>query len=89
MINEVMEDMYGFSQIIEQIVKLKKPLIGHNCFSDIIRIYQNFVDELPKSYRNFKKTIHKTFPTFYDTKHIAYCSRRLFEYTDLIDIAGN
>ena len=86
-----MQEIHGFSSIIEYIIKSKKPVIGHNCLSDIMRIYQCFVDELPKSYKQFKKVIHATFPEVYDTKHMAYCSRRQLEAhsSDSSDFAGN
>ena len=53
------------------------------------RIYQCFVDALPKSYKMFKKVIHATFPEVYDTKHMAYCSRRQLEASNSLDFAGN
>jgi len=54
-----------------------------------MRIYQCFVDELPKSYKQFKKVIHATFPEVYDTKHMAYCSRRQLEASNSLDFADN
>ena len=88
-IDEVMQEIHGFSSIIEEIIKVNKPLVGHNCLSDIMRIYQCFVDELPKSYKQFKKVIHTTFPEVYDTKHMAYCSRRQLEASNSLDFAGS
>ena len=88
-IDEVMQEIHGFSSIIEEIIKVNKPLVGHNCLSDIMRIYQCFVDELPKSYKQFKKVIHETFPEVYDTKHMAYCSRRQLEASNSLDFADN
>ena len=73
--------MLGFSKLIKAIAQ--KPLVGHNCLTDVIRIYQSFVDELPKSYKTFKKVIHSTFPEIYDTKFMAFSSRRQFEDSGL------
>ena len=87
-INEVMIEMQGFSRIMESLLVHKKPMIGHNCLSDIIRIYHNFINDLPQSYKDFKKVIHQVFPEVYDTKHIAYCSRRQLEDYDSLDLAG-
>ena len=75
--------MQGFSCIFECISKYKKPLVGHNCLSDMMRIYQNFLDDLPESYDAFKRLVHQAFPCVYDTKHIAYFARRqLLEDSD-------
>ena len=84
-----MLEMQGFSRIMECLLLHKKPMIGHNCLSDIIRIYHNFIDELPQSYKDFKKVIHELFPEVYDTKHMAYCSRRQLEDYDSLDLAGS
>jgi len=85
-VEDVMKEIHGFSIIIEYIIELKKPLVGHNCLSDLMRMYQCFVDELPKSYKQFKKVIHATFPEVYDTKHMAYCSRRQLEDSNCINL---
>ena len=43
----------GFSKVIEEIIKSKNPLVGHNMFLDILFIYQQFIDDLPPSLSEF------------------------------------
>ena len=33
----------GFSQVIDSIIKSKKPLVGHNMFLDMLFIYSQFI----------------------------------------------
>ena len=66
----------------------KKPLVGHNCLYDILRIYHQFVDDLPANYKDFKRAFHHFFPEIYDTKHLAFCSRRALEESESLDLAG-
>lgn len=37
----------GFSLVIHEIIKAKKPLVGHNLFLDLLFLYNQFIDELP------------------------------------------
>ena len=39
----------GFSQVIDEVIKAKKPLVGHNMFLDILFVYSQFVGELPNT----------------------------------------
>lgn len=88
-IDEIMLDLQGFSRIIQILVENEKPLVGHNCLSDMIRIYQNFIDELPIKYNAFKAAIHAVFPLIYDTKRIAFHSRRKLEEVEWLDLADD
>jgi len=45
----------GFSLVIEEIIKAKKPLIGHNSIYDIGFIYDQFIAPLPDTYLEFTK----------------------------------
>jgi len=49
----------GFSQIIDFICKEKKLLVGHNCFGDLVRIFQLFIADLPPTYEEFKLNLQK------------------------------
>lgn len=75
----IVNEMLGFTRIINEVVKSKKPIVGHNCFSDLVRIHQQFLDDLPTSYEAFKNVIHEAFPEVYDTKHLAFYARRHLE----------
>jgi TusA-related sulfurtransferase len=63
---------YGFTAIVEKIIKYKKPLIGHNWFFDILYFYRQFVGELPDSIAEFKELWRSNFPFTFDTKHISW-----------------
>jgi len=43
----------GFSLIVEELIKAKKPIIGHNMIYDIIYLYNQFIDDLPETYPEF------------------------------------
>ncbi|XP_041977252.1 pre-piRNA 3'-exonuclease trimmer-like [Aricia agestis] len=68
----LMKHLLGFSQIIELLSKLNKPIIGHNMFLDTILLHNQFIGKLPDSYDTFKNNINKLFPTIYDTKYISH-----------------
>ena len=85
--DKLIDEAFGFSRIIEEIIKSQKPIVGHNCFSDLIRMYQNFIDDLPLKYQEFKETLHSAFPTIYDTKHVAFVARRLLRDCESDEIA--
>ena len=90
MLEQIIQQFKGFSRVIQIIIENKKPLVAHNCLYDIMRIYHQFIDDLPSSYQDFKREFHKSFPEIYDTKHLAFCSRRALEEESesLTDLAG-
>ncbi|CAB3994065.1 pre-piRNA 3 -exonuclease trimmer-like, partial [Paramuricea clavata] len=75
----------GFSRVFDMLVKLKKPLVGHNLLTDILFMYEKFNSSLPDDYDNFKRDIHRLFPYIIDTKHIAFALNRheILRETDL------
>lgn len=62
---------FGFTSLIEQIIEVKKPIIGHFPILDLFFIYDSFIDELPNDYVTFASEISKLFPVIYDTKFLA------------------
>ena len=89
MLEQIIQQFKGFSRVIQIIIENKKPLVAHNCLYDIMRIYHQFVDDLPSSYEDFKREFHKSFPEIYDTKHLAWCARRALEVeSESLDLAG-
>ena len=72
----------GFSLVIQDIIKAKKPFIGHNLFLDLLFIYEQFIDDLPPHLDQFMASLQKLFPAIYDTKCMA-TSLSLFNKTDL------
>ena len=70
--NALIVKMKGFSKIIEHISESEKPIVGHNCLLDLIKLYNQFINPVPVKYQDFKSEIHKLFPSVYDTKNICY-----------------
>ena len=61
----------GFSLVVEELIKARKPLVGHNMIYDVAYLYNQFVDHLPEEYIDFVKAWNANFPQIYDTKVIA------------------
>ena len=58
----------GVKNIIEKIIELKKPIIGHNCFIDLLFIMSHFMGEIPKNYKEYKNKLKNKFSGgIYDT----------------------
>lgn len=60
-------------------VKLRergKVLVGHNCFGDLIYIYQCFIGPLPDRVEDFAAEMNMLCPAIFDTKHIASFAMR-------------
>ena len=76
---ELVKKFEGFSRVIRKLIDSKKPIVGHNCFLDIMKIYHQFYKALPASYYQFKKDINEAFPAVYDTKFLSYELRRRLE----------
>ena len=71
--------LQGFSKVIRLLMDAQKPLVGHNCFLDILKIYHHFLDPLPETYPEFKERIRGNFPAVWDTKHMAFDILRRLE----------
>ncbi|OLL24221.1 Poly(A)-specific ribonuclease PARN [Neolecta irregularis DAH-3] len=68
----------GIRIVLEHISKTKKPIIGHNVFGDITRIYCNLMKgTLPDTLPDFCLRITNAFPTIIDTKYLARREARL------------
>ena len=79
LVDELVNSFEGFSRVIKALIDSKKPIVGHNCFLDIMKIYNQFYKPLPTSYRKFKSEIHEAFPSIHDTKFLSYELRRRLE----------
>jgi poly(A)-specific ribonuclease len=66
------ESEMGFSLVVEELIKAKKPIVGHNMIYDIIYLYNQFIDELPDTYNNFIEKWYSMFPSVYDTKVLSH-----------------
>jgi len=69
---QLLDSMLGFTKVIRHISKSGKPIVGHNCLLDLLKIYNQFCNPLPPTYREFKREINKLFPVIFDTKHICH-----------------
>ena len=81
----------GVKNIIEKIIELKKPVIGHNCFIDLIFIMSHFMEEIPKSYKEYKNKLKNRFiGGIYDTKYLYNSSNFNFnENKEELNIKNN
>lgn len=67
---QLVDSMLGFTKVLRHLSESGKPLVGHNCLIDLLRIFRQFETELPANYRLFKQKIHQLFPVIFDTKNI-------------------
>lgn len=56
---------------MDYIAKSGKPVVGHNCFLDLLFMVQSFNTNLEsKSFTEFKQAALESFGVVYDTKHL-------------------
>ena len=67
---QLVDSMLGFTKVMRHLSESGKPIVGHNCLIDLLRIFRQFESELPPNYELFKEKIHHLLPTIYDTKNI-------------------
>ncbi|KAK2195447.1 bifunctional Nucleotide-binding alpha-beta plait domain superfamily/Ribonuclease H superfamily/R3H domain superfamily/R3H domain/Poly(A)-specific ribonuclease [Babesia duncani] len=70
---DILDEKVGLRLILDAIATNKKLLVGHNCFYDVLHIYQTFYDDLPTKVEEFKNKWNEKFPYVFDTKYIAEC----------------
>lgn len=73
---ELRNSLLGFSRCFEALVASGKPIVGHNLLMDLLLLYHQFCEPLPKSYARLKTALSTLFPQVYDTKHIALQMRQ-------------
>ncbi|UKK01844.2 poly(A)-specific ribonuclease [Theileria orientalis] len=61
----------GLRILFDTISRHKKIMVGHNCFYDILHVYQTFYGDLPDTVESFKTEWLKVFPKVFDTKYIS------------------
>ncbi|KAF0289492.1 Poly(A)-specific ribonuclease PARN [Amphibalanus amphitrite] len=67
-VEQRVDEAAGFAQVIQEISKSGKPVVGHNMLLDLLHIIEQFVCPLPETYSDFKSVVHCVFPTLVDTK---------------------
>ncbi|GIX63829.1 CAF1 family ribonuclease [Babesia caballi] len=65
------DEEIGVRLLLDEIVRNEKILVGHNCFYDILHVYQTFYGDLPESVEEFRVHWTKKFRNTLDTKYIA------------------
>lgn len=68
----LLNNLLGFTKIYRLLSSLKKPIVGHNCFLDLLLLVSTFDNALPNSYTAFKKLVNEHFPKIFDTKSISF-----------------
>lgn len=63
-----LQDMIGFSKIIQLVSQSQKLVVGHNMLLDVTFTLQQFVCQLPATLDEFKSVICCIFPRLIDTK---------------------
>ena len=77
----------GFSRVIAELIKAKRPLVGHNMFLDMLFVYNQFIADLPPTLGEFTESWLSKFPLTFDTKVLA-TGLSLFPKTNLQFMAG-
>jgi poly(A)-specific ribonuclease len=69
----------GFQRVWQLLLDSKRPMVGHNCFCDLLFLYTHFqAAKLPDTINEFKMTFSKLFPTIFDTKFMVNQSQFMF-----------
>lgn len=67
-IDEFKSQFYRASTLLR---RNPRPIVGHNCFLDLVYIYRTFIGELPDTVEEFQEKIHKLWPMVVDTKYMS------------------
>ncbi|XP_014664597.1 PREDICTED: poly(A)-specific ribonuclease PARN-like isoform X2 [Priapulus caudatus] len=65
---EELKDAVGFSNVIREITRSGKLVVGHNMMLDLMHVLHQFASPLPEDYEEFKSLAHCVFPRICDTK---------------------
>ncbi|KAF2763420.1 CAF1-domain-containing protein [Pseudovirgaria hyperparasitica] len=60
-----------FHDAHQRLKKRTPVLVGHNCFTDMVYLYQCFFGSLPDTVEEFQDALHAVFPCIVDTKYLA------------------
>lgn len=52
----------GLRHLVDVLFASRKPLVGHNLFTDLINMYACFIGPLPKTAREFGQLVNEIFP---------------------------
>ncbi|KAK6517969.1 hypothetical protein TWF506_005136 [Arthrobotrys conoides] len=68
---KVLKVQRGVRHLIDKIMELKKPLIGHNLFTDLVYMHKMFIGDPPEDINDFRKYLQQNFGLIVDTKFLA------------------
>ena len=60
----------GFRKVIDAISTSGAPVVGHNCWMDLMHSHAKFIGPLPSNICDFALNLSSLFPVIYDTKHV-------------------
>uniref|UniRef100_A0A915HGT1 Uncharacterized protein n=1 Tax=Romanomermis culicivorax TaxID=13658 RepID=A0A915HGT1_ROMCU len=69
--DELLYELRGCGIIFDFLSDCRKPILAHNCFMDLLYIYDKFFDRLPENYADFKEKMHSQLGLIIDTKYLA------------------
>lgn len=87
LIQEMIIEELGLSQLILSLINSNKPVVGHNMFYDLMFVYDKFYDDLPPTLEEYMKSLVVIFPQFIDTK-ILSTSTGMFDKTGLKNLVA-
>jgi poly(A)-specific ribonuclease len=60
----------GVRRVIDAIVAANVPIVGHNCYLDLMHVYAKFIADPPPLLGDWCCRMHENFPVIFDTKHL-------------------
>lgn len=67
----VMLDTLGFRLVFAELVRSRKPCVGHNCFADWLFLMHAMDGALPEQLPQWKARVRALFPCMWDTRYVA------------------
>lgn len=61
----------GFRRVFKLLTECRLPMVGHNCFYDVLFTMASFEGKLPERLIDFKKSLNTFFPIIIDTKFVS------------------
>jgi poly(A)-specific ribonuclease len=60
----------GVRRVVDAIASSGLPIVGHNCYLDLMQVYAKFIGDLPLSLGEWCCRLNESFPAIFDTKHL-------------------
>jgi hypothetical protein len=77
----------GLRAVVDAISDAGKPIVGHNCFMDMVQIFSTFFGPCSPSYAHFKRDLRAIFPAVFDSKFL--CHHPLVAFPDASSALGD